>query len=55
MAFRSNDLAQTISIATARQLASMEELSASAESMRRISEEKLLLACEAIQVIVWHL
>ncbi|MGG4498717.1 methyl-accepting chemotaxis protein [Brevibacillus reuszeri] len=43
MAVRSNDLAQTISSATAGQLAAMEEISASADSMSRIAEEMLLL------------
>lgn len=43
MALRSNDLAQAISTATAGQLAAMEEISASADSMSRISEEMLLL------------
>ncbi|GGG52889.1 methyl-accepting chemotaxis protein [Paenibacillus radicis (ex Gao et al. 2016)] len=43
MAVRSNDLAQTISTATAGQLAAVEEISASADSMRLISEEMLLL------------
>ena len=43
MAVRSNDLAQTISTTTAGQLAAMEEISASADSMSRISEEMLLL------------
>ncbi|MBE1446888.1 hypothetical protein [Paenibacillus sp. OAS669] len=42
MADRSNDLAQTISTVTAGQLAAMEEISASADSMSRISEEMLL-------------
>ncbi|WP_079911034.1 methyl-accepting chemotaxis protein [Paenibacillus sp. 32352] len=42
MAVRSNDLAQTISTATAGQLAAMEEIYASADSMSRISEEMLL-------------
>ncbi|MFP3390318.1 methyl-accepting chemotaxis protein [Brevibacillus sp. SIMBA_040] len=41
MAVRSNDLAQTISTTTAGQLAAMEEISASADSMSRISEEML--------------
>lgn len=43
MAIRSNDLAQAISTTTAGQLAAMEEISASADSMRRISEEMLQL------------
>ncbi|MET3288902.1 UNVERIFIED_CONTAM: methyl-accepting chemotaxis protein [Brevibacillus sp. OAP136] len=43
MAVRSNDLAQMISTATVGQLAAMEEISASADSMSRISEEMLLL------------
>ncbi|MFF2479710.1 methyl-accepting chemotaxis protein [Paenibacillus sp. NPDC058071] len=43
MAIRSNDLAQAISSATAGQLAAMEEISASADSMSRISDEMLLL------------
>ncbi|WP_152393500.1 methyl-accepting chemotaxis protein [Paenibacillus guangzhouensis] len=43
MALRSNDLAQAISTATAGQLTAMEEISASADSMSRISEEMLLL------------
>jgi methyl-accepting chemotaxis protein len=43
MAVRSNDLAQAISSATVGQLTAMEEISASADSMSRISEEMLLL------------
>ncbi|MFC3747019.1 methyl-accepting chemotaxis protein [Paenibacillus sp. GCM10012306] len=43
MAAWSNDLAQTISTATAGQLTAMEEISASADSMSQISEEMLLL------------
>nr|WP_286154973.1 methyl-accepting chemotaxis protein [Bacillus sp. FJAT-27264] len=43
MAVWSNDLAQTISTSTAEQLTTMEEISASADSMSQISEEMLLL------------
>ncbi|WP_103107514.1 methyl-accepting chemotaxis protein [Brevibacillus reuszeri] len=43
MAVRSNDLAQTISTNTAGQLSAMEEISASADLMSRISEELLQL------------
>ncbi|MED1792114.1 methyl-accepting chemotaxis protein [Brevibacillus nitrificans] len=43
MAVRSDYLAQTISTATAGQLLAMEEISALADSMNRISEEMLLL------------
>nr|WP_238327556.1 methyl-accepting chemotaxis protein [Paenibacillus gorillae] len=43
MSVRSNDLAQSISVATAEQLASMEEIASSADSVSRISEEMLLL------------
>ncbi|WP_176707704.1 hypothetical protein [Bacillus sp. FJAT-26390] len=43
MAYLSNDLAQKISSATTEQFAATTELSASADSMNRISEEMLLL------------
>lgn len=43
MAERSDDLAQGISAAAAHQFAAMEEISASADSMSRISEEMLRL------------
>jgi methyl-accepting chemotaxis protein len=43
MAVWSNNLAQTISTSTAQQLTAMEEISTSADSMSKISEEMLLL------------
>jgi len=43
MAERSHNLAQGISVAAAQQFAAMEEISASAESVNRISEEMLQL------------
>jgi len=43
MAESSDDLAQGISVAAAHQLATMEEISASADSVSRISEEMLRL------------